>query len=97
MGNMIDWVNGNAIVSSLVTAAIIGAMVAAWKWRRDLIDAQKIHGFLEQSSGSTEFEFRSTEAISSDTNISEGRVEALCARDPRVRRNKLKKKSWTLR
>ena len=49
-----------------------------------------------ESALETDYSFRSTEAIASDTNLTEARVATLCARDPRIRRSQKEKQSWTL-
>lgn len=55
-----------------------------------------IYQFLLTSKAGTAFTFRSTEAISSHTKISEERVADLCSNHPKIRRNEKEKQSWTL-
>jgi len=96
MSAMIDLISNNALISSLVAAAILGLIAWAWKARRDYSDKQAIYSFLLASKTEGKFTFRSTEAIASHTHLSEERVAALCAQDPRIRRNEKEKQSWTL-
>ena len=87
MTAIIEWLSDNAIASSLVAAAILGAIVWARKAWRDGIDKTRIYNFLVASTHSSEFTFRSTEAIAAHTGLSEERVAKLCASHPRIRRN----------
>lgn len=93
---MLEFISNNALVSALVAAVIVAAAGWVWKWRHDRRDSQAIYQFLLTSKAGTAFSFRSTEAISSHTKISEERVAALCSRHPKIRRNEKEKQSWTL-
>ena len=93
---MFDLVSNNALISSLVGAAIIGLIGLVWKARRDKADGNRIYQFLLASKAESEFKFRSTEAIASNTGLSEERVAHLCAKHCNIRRNEKEKQSWTL-
>jgi hypothetical protein len=92
---MLEFLSNNALVSALITALVIAAAGATWKWWHDRKDSQTIYNFLLTSKAGTDFTFRSTEAICSHTRISEKRVAELCSKHPKIRRNEKEKRSWT--
>jgi hypothetical protein len=96
MSDFFQVVSNNALISALVAAAVLGAAGWVWKGWHDRKDSQAIYSFMLGSRSRTGYTFRSTEAISSHTKISEKRVAALCARHPRIRRNEKEKQSWTV-
>ena len=93
---MVELLTENALGSALVATAIVAAVSALWRRARDRRDADAIHRFLAESAEDTDFTFRSTEAIAAHTQLTEARVEALCAGDPRIRRSTGTKRSWRL-
>jgi hypothetical protein len=97
MNRLIDFVSNNALVSTLVGAAILGGVSWAVKAGRDRRDSATIYKFLAGSKPATGFDFRSTAAIASKTHIPEHRVATLCAIHPKIRRNEKQLQSWTLR
>lgn len=94
--DIFDFVSTNTIASALVVAAILCVLGYLNKWRKDRRDSNKIYQFLIKSAKQTSFQFRSTEAISSDTGIPEDRVANLCSRHKKIKRNKREKQSWQL-
>ncbi|WP_225764311.1 hypothetical protein [Stenotrophomonas sp. Marseille-Q4652] len=96
MNRLINFISNNALVSTLVGAAIVGSIGWVAKAHRDRRDSATIYEFLSNSKSSTGFDFRSTAAIASNTNLSESRVATLCAAHPRIRRNEKQLQSWTL-
>jgi hypothetical protein len=96
LGSFVDWISSNKIVSSLVGAAIIGLAGWALKWNRDKRESNRIYQYLVKSAATTAWRFRSTQAISSATHMSKTRVEELCSRDKRIKRNEKEKESWQL-
>jgi hypothetical protein len=86
----------NALISTLVGAAIIGGLGWLWRKHQDDKDSNAIMCFLINSSNDTPHTFRSTEAIASDTNLAENRVAAICAKHPGIKRNTKEKQSWQL-
>jgi flavin-dependent dehydrogenase len=93
---MLKFISDNAIVSALIAAVVIAAASGLWKWWRDRKDSKIVYDFLLASKTETSFSFRSTEAISSHTKLSEKRVAELCSKHPKIRRNEKEKQSWTL-
>ena len=93
---MLESISSNALVSTLIAAAVVGIAARGWKWWHDRNDSQTIYNFLLSSKTGTDFTFRSTEAISSHTKISEKRVADLCSKHPKIRRNEKERQSWTL-
>lgn len=91
-----EFISNNALVATIVAAALLAMF--SWvvnRWR-DYRDSKKLYGFLRQSKSNTTSTFRSTEAISSATNIPENRVAELCSRHPNIKRNEKEKQSWQL-
>jgi len=85
-----------AVVPTLVGAAIIALVVGAWNAQRNRNDSKKIYEFLLTSKSDTNYVFRSTESIASDTNLTKARVEKLCTNHAKIRRNEKEKDSWAL-
>ena len=96
MEALTEIVSQNSLLSTLVGAAIIGLIGWLWRCNENRKDSNSILRFLESSKNSTSYTFRSTEAIASHTNLSEKRVELLCAKHPRIKRNTKEKQSWRL-
>lgn len=96
MNWLVEFISNNAIVSTLVAAAIIGGFGWLVKVHRDRRDSKIIYNFLANSYSSTDYDFRSTAAISSKTHLPESRVSHLCASHPKIRRNERQLESWTL-
>jgi hypothetical protein len=96
MSTIINFISNNALISSLIAAAIIGAVTWIWKLERDRKDSNAIYQFLLDSKSSGGFIFRSTHAIASHTKLTEERVAMLCARHPKIHRNEKEKQSWRL-
>jgi len=96
LSTIFDIISNNPLASGLVVVAITVIVRASWKWSRDHRDSKKIYNFLLKSKSESNYLFRTTEAISSDTKIPEKRVEELCIKHPKIRRNEHAKQSWTL-
>ncbi|GHH61593.1 hypothetical protein [[Pseudomonas] boreopolis] len=96
MNKLLNFISSNALASSLTAAAILGGLAWVAKAKEDRRDSQKIYKFLLDSKENTGFTFRTTEAISSHTGLSESRVALLCADHPNIRRNEKQLQSWTL-
>lgn len=74
-------------------AVLIGWLYTLYRNHRD---SEAILCFLKQPATDTAYSFRSTEAIASKTNLTESRVESLCSKHPKIRRNTKEKQSWSL-
>ena len=96
MAEILQVISNNNLASALVAAAILAAIGGSWNWYRNYRDSKKIYDFLLNSQAETNYTFRSTEAISSHTSISESRVAELCGKHPRVKRNGKEKQSWRI-
>lgn len=59
-------------------------------------DSEEIYQFLLQSQKEGKFGFRSTEAISSHTKLPRERVEELCSKHAKIRRNEKERETWRL-
>jgi hypothetical protein len=91
-----SFISENALVSTLVAAALIGGIGWLWKYCRDRRDSERIYSYLTQSMSETDWKFRGTAAISSKLKIPESRVEELCHKHSKIRRNAKEKQSWTV-
>lgn len=96
MSAILEAISNNQLVSGLVVAGIIAIVGVVGKWNHDRLDSKKIYDFMLKSKSGTGFTFRSTEAISSATKISEKRVAALCSKHPKIKRNEKEQQSWKL-
>lgn len=91
-----DFISNNAIVSTIVAAAIIGVVTWLFKYFCDWRDSKLIYNFLVSSRSSSSYGFRSTTAIASNTRLPESRVSKLCASHSKIRRNEKQLESWAL-
>lgn len=96
MSTLLDFVTNNSLGSALAAAAIVAVIVWFWKFYKNWNDSKKIYNFLLTSKAGTDFTFRSTEAISSHTQIAESRVAELCSKHAKIKRNEKTKQSWQL-
>ena len=80
------------IVSGIAVIIIIGIV----KMVKDKSDTNKIIAFLQTSSNSTDYTFRSNHAIAAETNLSEEKVRNLCSKSKAIKRNTNEKESWQL-
>jgi hypothetical protein len=92
--SIVDWISNNRLASVLPPILAVAGWVL--KWLRDKRDGNRIYDFLLKSAATTPWRFRSTEAISSATHLPRRRVEKLCIRDKRIKRNEKEKESWQL-
>src|ERR1700756_4344287 len=91
---LVEWISNNKIASALPPIIAIGGWIV--KWSRDKRDTNRIRQFLLKSAATTGWRFCSTEAISSATHIPKNRLEKLCIRDRRIKRNEKDTESWQL-
>ena len=76
-----------------IITKLLGFLIKSF---RDKKESGKIYNFLLESKMQGKYTFRSTEAISSNTNIPESRIEELCLKHKKIKRNELEKKSWRI-
>ena len=76
-----------------IITKLLGLLVKSF---RDKKESQKIYNFLLESKMQGKYNFRSTEPISSNTNIPESRIEELCSKHKNIKRNELEKMSWRI-
>lgn len=96
MSGLLNFIMDNNLGSALAATAIVAVLAWLWKCHKDWNDSKKIYNFLLTSKAITDFTFRSTEAISSHTQISENRVAELCNKHAKIKRNEKVKQSWQL-
>lgn len=96
MSRLLDIVSNNALISTILGAAIVGGIGWSLKAYKDHREKTRIYNFLAASKSATGYDFRSTVAIASNTNLSEDRVANLCASHPNIRRNEKQWQSWAL-
>lgn len=84
-----------AIIVSVVVAVILGIKGWAYRALTFKMDESAILNFLKESTG--QFKFRSTEAISAETDISTNRVAIVCSRSKSIQRNSKEQESWCLK
>ncbi|MHB8149207.1 MAG: hypothetical protein ACYDIB_03505 [Desulfobulbia bacterium] len=96
MNSLLAFVSNNGLLSTLIGAAIIWAIGWLARCRQNKKDSEAILILLKKSADETQYTFRSTEAIASETKLTEARVEELCAKHPKIQRNAKEKQSWKL-
>ena len=96
MDRFVNFMSNNALVSTLTGAAVLAILAWTTKTIRDRRDSKAIYDFLAESTSATKWDYRTTEAIASETNLSESRVAHICAGNPKIRRNGKQLQSWTL-
>ena len=96
MSEFLDLITNNSLGSALAAAVIIAVIGSLGNCYRNWNDSKKIYNFLLISKAGTDFTFRSTEAISSHTQIAESRVAELCSKHAKIKRNEKTKQSWQL-
>ena len=92
---MKELLNSQIAQGVLVTliCAVLFWIVSLFRYK---IDENKIITFLRKSKNETDYTFRGEPAISSETNLSEDRVNKVCSKSNQIKRNKNDKKSWCL-
>uniref|UniRef100_UPI0035B02CC4 hypothetical protein n=1 Tax=Hylemonella sp. TaxID=2066020 RepID=UPI0035B02CC4 len=90
------YVSENSLASTLIAAILIGAVGGLWRLYRNARDSKRIYEYLVHSASNTDYVFRSTQAISTNTRIPESRVVDLCIKHPNIKRNEKEKQSWRL-
>lgn len=96
MNEYLQFIIDNSLASALGAAAICAVLGGVWRLIFDLRDSKKILDFMRRSKAETDFNFRSTEAISSHVKLSEVRVADLCSKHPKIKRNEKEKQSWQI-
>ena len=96
MTDTLQFISNNGLASALVAAAIIAIVGGIWKSYRDRRDSKEILDFMLKSKAETDFTFRGTAAIASDTKLPEARVADLCSKHPKIKRNEKEKQSWRI-
>jgi len=87
---------GDQIILGIASGLGVAILLGTWKFINDKRDTNRIIDFLKNSEAATEQRFKSSHAISSDTNLSEERVRKLCSKTGRIKRNTREKESWRL-
>lgn len=90
------FINDNPILSSVVGGIILALL--AWTCRRIMSgnEARKIYAFLYKSTKEEGYTFRTSEVISSHTGIPMRKIDELCSRHPKIKRNEKAKESWRI-
>ena len=81
--------DGNVVIATVV-CVVIAAHVVLFRWVQFKIDEGAILKVL-QEEGST---FLSAQTISSSTQITAGRVSAVCTRSKSIAKSTVEKESW---
>jgi hypothetical protein len=85
----------NAIVGIIVSLIVAFIIWTIQKFREKRAE-EKIISFMNESAKITSWKFRSTPAISSHTNISSEKIEKICSKSKKIKRNEKEKESWKL-
>lgn len=82
----------NGIVQGVAVALIVAFFAWGVRLIRFRLDEKKIVDEIANS----EFTFRSTEALASATDLSKARVERVCSKSYRIKRNEKTRETWRL-
>ena len=93
---MWDFVTTNALGSAVAGSLLVIALGWVAKLVRDKWAASSSYSFLKSSTDNAGYTFRSTEAIAAHLKLTEQRVEYLCSRHPKIKRNTAQKQSWRI-
>ena len=80
------------VLATLVGVLILG-LFGLLKFKRD---EKIVTEFLKNSGVDNSHTFKTTNAISSDTNLSKERIRNVCSKSSKIRRNQKEKGSWKL-
>lgn len=97
MFEYIKYASNNSFLAGVMAVIVTGGGIWIWNAYRDFSDSKKIYNFLVVSKDTSDFKFRSTESIASNTQLAEERVAKLCASHAKIRRNEKTKQSWQLK
>ena len=86
----------NQIIIGIVSGIAIIIIIGVINMIKVKIDTSTIISFLKNSVKTTDNTFRSSHAISSETNLSEERVRNLCSKSKLIKRNTNERESWQL-
>lgn len=92
---MSDFFN-NGIVQGVLASLAVVLILGLFGWLKFKRDEKIVARFLKDSGVETNHRFRSTQALSSATNLSEERIRKVCSKSTRIRRNQKEKESWKL-
>ena len=67
------------------------------KRRNSKGDEEEIINFLTEKIHDTDKSFISTHRIASEVNLTESRVNEVCSKSDKIRRNQKERETWTLR
>jgi len=82
----------NGIVQSVIAAIAFSLLVWLYKKGHFWWDERNIVNFIKNSKDT----FRSSEAIVSSTNLEASRIQHICSKSKKIRRNTKEKESWRL-
>lgn len=86
----------NSISEAIIAGLVVAAITVLLKSIRDYLATNKILKFLRSSGKNKNYRYRSSHAISSETHISEDRVQKLCSRSKKIKRSAREKETWRL-
>ena len=86
----------DGIAEAIISGIVIAGIVVLSKSIFDYLATNKIIKYLQYSGESKSYRYRSSQAISSETDISEERVRNLCSRSKKIKRSSRDKESWRL-
>ncbi len=91
-----ELLSDNGLIQGLCVVGL--ASLAAYLFRswRDWRDSRIIFDMLSASATESDWNYRTSHAISSNTKIPVSRVAELCNRHQKIRRNEKERESWTI-
>jgi hypothetical protein len=82
------------LVSTLVGGCAVVFVLRAIKTAKDRRDSKRIYEVLRRSTQDDRYTFRSSEAISGLTNLTQSRISVLCSKHPHIERKEHERHMW---
>ena len=93
MGN---WITKYRLVSAIVGGGAVVFVLRAIKTVKDRRDSDRIYAVLRRLTQDGQHTFRSSEAISGVTNLTESRISELCSKHPHIERKEHERHMWRI-
>ncbi len=84
------------VSEAIIAGIVVASIVVLSKSILDYLATNKIIKFLQSSGENKSYKYRSSQAISVETNIAEDRVQRLCNRCKQIKRSSRNNESWRL-
>jgi hypothetical protein len=91
---MSDWITKYRLVSAIVGGGAVVFALRAIKTLKDRRDSDRIYQVLRRLTQDGQYTFRSSEAISGVTHLTQSRISDLCSKHPHIERKEHERHMW---